>query len=87
MECGKGDESLTWSRDRFYELYLVNSDMYGNYRVKKLCNTIEARDTIVETVNSLVKNIISSLNRIHIDGDVKEILSAYIDGISMPNDI
>ena len=87
MECGKGDDSLTWSRDRFYELYLVNSDMYGNYRVKKLCNTIEARDIIVETVNSLVKNIISSLNRIHIDGDVKEILSAYIDGISMSNDI
>ena len=68
------------------DLKKVNSYMYGNYRVKKLCNTIEARDIIVETVNSLVKNIISSLNRIHIDGDVKEILSAYIDGICMSND-
>lgn len=87
MECGKGDDSLTWSKDRFYELYLVDSDAYGNWRVKKLCNTIEARDIIVETVNSLVKNIISSLNRIHIDSDVKEILSAYIDGTNMSNDI
>lgn len=87
MECGKGDDSLAWSKDRFYELYLVDSYAYGNDRVKKICNTIEARDTIVETVNSLVKNIISSLNRIHIDSDVKEILSAYIDGISMSNDI
>lgn len=87
MECGKGDDSLTWNKDRFYELYLVDSYAYGNCRVKKICNTIEARDIIVETVNSLVKNIISSLNRIHIDSDVKEILSAYIDGISMSNDI
>lgn len=87
MECGKGDDSLTWNKDRFYELYLVDSYAYGNCRVKKICNTIEARDIIVETVNSLVKNIISSLNRIHIDSDVKEILSAYIDGTNMSNDI
>ena len=54
--------------------------------MKKLCNTIETRETIVVTVDSLVKNIIASLNRIHIDSDVKEILNAYIDGISIPND-
>ena len=86
MECSKGDDSLTWNKDRFYELYLVERGRYGNYDVKKLCNTIETRETIVVTVDSLVKNIIASLNRIHIDSDVKEILNAYIDGISIPND-
>ena len=74
------------NKDRFYELYLVERGRYGNYDVKKLCNTIETRETIVVTVDSLVKNIIASLNRIHIDSDVKEILNAYIDGISIPND-
>lgn len=83
MECSKGNDGLVWLKDKFYELYLVETDLYGNYIVKKLCNTLEAGDAIVVTVDSLVKYIGASLNRIHIEPAVKDVLNAYINGIEI----
>lgn len=83
MDCGKGDDRIAWSRDRFFEIYLVNYDRYGNPSTSKLCNTLEMSPPIIAIVNTLIKSIMSSLNRVHIESGVKDVISAYINGIDI----
>lgn len=83
MECGKGDDRLPWASDIFFEIYMVQVDRYSNTYTKKLCNTLEMSSPIVTIVNSLVKNIITSLNRVHIESDVRNVIDAYIKGLDI----
>ena len=83
MDCAKGDDRIVWASDRFFEIYLVSFDRYGNPSTKKLCNTLEMSPPIIAIVNTLIKSIISSLNRVHIDSGVKDVISAYINGIDI----
>lgn len=86
MECGKGDDRIPWLNDKFYEIYMVEVGQFGHDYTKKLCNTLEMSSPIVGIVNSLVKNIISSLNRVHIDSSVRSVIDAYIKGIDITSD-
>lgn len=83
MECGKGDDRIPWASDVFFEIYMVEVGRYGHDHTKKLCNTLEMSSPIVAIVNSLVKNIITSLNRVHIESDVRNVIDAYIKGLDI----
>lgn len=83
MECGAGDDRISWASDVFFEIYMVEVDRYGHDHTKKLCNTLEMSSPIVAIVNSLVKNIITSLNRVHIESDVRNVIDAYIKGLDI----
>lgn len=83
MDCGKGDDRIAWARERFFEIYLVSFDRYGNPSTKKLCNTLEMSPPIIAIVNTLIKSIMSSLNRVHIESGVKDVISAYMNGLDI----
>ncbi|MBO4952273.1 MAG: hypothetical protein J6C99_05100 [Lachnospiraceae bacterium] len=86
MECEKGDERICWKNDRFFELYLVNFDRYGNATTKKVCNTLEVSSPVCVTINSLIKSIITSMSRVHIEDDVRDAIDSYMNGIVSASD-
>lgn len=83
MDCKKGDERITWSNDRFFEIYMVEVLNYGHDQVNKICSTLDMSSPINAIVNSLIKNIISSQNRVHIDTGVRSVIDAYLKGIDI----
>lgn len=86
MECSKGDERLVWKNDRFFEFYIVSYDRYGNATTKKVCNTLEVSSPVCATINTLVKSIITSMSRVHIEDDVKDAIDSYMKGIAPVSD-
>ena len=86
MECEKGDERICWKNDRFFEFYLVNYDRYGNATAKKVCNTLEVSSPVCATINSLIKSIITSMSRVHIEEDVRDAIDSYMNRIATASD-
>lgn len=82
MECGKGDDRLIWRNDRFFEFYIVTFNQYGGSTVQKLCNTLEVSSPNGVVINELVKAVIMSLTRVHIDTGVKNAINEYMNGVA-----
>lgn len=85
MDCGKGDDKRRQPVERFFELYLWDHEHAGN-PVRKLCNTLAMSSSVIMTVNNLIKSILSSLGRIHIEEDVRDVISAYMRGTDADRD-
>lgn len=83
MKCAKGDDRIQGGREVYYEIYMVDVDKYGHGLTKKIGNTLEMNSAIVVIVESLVKNIITSLNRVHIESDVRNVIDAYLKGLDI----
>lgn len=80
MDCAGGDDSDSLRGKRFFEIYMVEYDSYGNASTKKICNTLEANSPLVATINSLIKTIIVSVSHVHIDNSVRNAIEAYMNG-------
>lgn len=86
MECSKGDERLIWKSNRFFEFYIVSYDKCGNATTKKVCNTLEVSSPVCATINSLIKSIITSMSRVHIEEDVRNAIDSYMNGKATASD-
>lgn len=73
MSCGKGDDSITWKCEKFYELYM----RAGNGSVSPICNTMDVCSPIMTAVDSLVKEIKLSVTHVHMDDQVKKAIDEY----------
>ena len=82
MECSKGDERLIWKSNRFFEFYIVSYDKCGNATTKKVCNTLEVSSPVCATINSLIKSIITSMSRVHIEEDVRNAIDSYMNVVT-----
>lgn len=80
MDCTKEDGRITLCRKRFFEIYMVEYDSYGNAVAKKICNTLEANSPLIAAINSLVKTIMVSVSHVHIDDSVRSAIDAYMGG-------
>lgn len=80
MDCIGEDDRVTWRGKRFFEIYMVEYNSYGNAIVKRICNTLEANSPLIAVVNSLIKTIIVSVSHVHIDDSVRSAIDAYMNG-------
>ena len=80
MDCIGEDDRVTWRGKRFFEIYMVEYNSYGNAIVKRICNTLEANSPLIAVVNSLIKTIIVSVSHVHIDDSVRSAIDAYMSG-------
>lgn len=82
MFCGKGDDSIAWKKDTFYELYVVEEQGM----TQPLCNTMEIAESLSVVIESLVKEIALSISHVHINEGVKKIIDGYMDARKLPFD-
>lgn len=80
MECTIDADKVVWREKRFFEIYLVEYDAYGNTATKKICDTLEANSPLIATINTLIKTIIVSISHVHIDDSVRNAIDAYMSG-------
>ena len=80
MDCSREADRISLYGKRFFEIYMVEYDYYGNATTKKICNTLEANSPLIATINSLVKTIIVSVSHVHIDDSVRSAIDAYMSG-------
>ncbi len=79
MSCSKGDNSIAWKCEKFYELYM----RAGDGLVSPICNTMDVCSPIMTAVDNLVKEVKLSVTHVHMDNQVKKAIDEYL-GVRVP---
>lgn len=74
ISCNKGDSSIAWKCEKFYELYM----RAGNGVLSPICNTMDVCSPIMTAVDNLVKEIKISVTHVHMDNQVKKAIDEYL---------
>lgn len=64
----------------FYEVYLVDADIDGNYTVDPICSTRETCEPIGKMVDALYKQIEVSSSHVHLNTRARAALEMYMGG-------
>ena len=79
----EGEYGLTQGHKAFEKPHY---DKCGNATTKKVCNTLEVSSPVCATINSLIKSIITSMSRVHIEEDVRNAIDSYMNGKATASD-